>query len=230
MINSITSQFSSSMMTATAANSQRPLRPEDMFKELDTNSDGYVDKVELSALKDKLPSGGMQIDIDEMFANIDADGDGKISEAESTAHIEKMKAQVADSLAARDRNRPPQPEEMFKKLDTNSDGYVDKEEFAAIADKMPPPPGITIDIDEMFASVDTDGDGKISQAESAAHEEKMRADVSSRNPLGAAEFSSSTLASLLSSRPSKDDLTSQNLRQYQTANSEVVQSLLNIIS
>ena len=63
-----------------------------MFKKLDQNSDGKIDKAEFSAARPK--DDARQTDatdrLDKMFAQIDTDQDGSITEAESDAFLTKM--------------------------------------------------------------------------------------------------------------------------------------------
>ena len=56
---------------------------QEMFKRLDQNGDGKVDKTEFAAAGKKQDAGKAE----ELFAKIDTDQDGSISEAESDAFL-----------------------------------------------------------------------------------------------------------------------------------------------
>jgi len=59
---------------------------QEMFKRLDQNGDGKVDKTEFAAAGKKQDAGKAE----ELFGQIDTDQDGSISEAESDAFLTKM--------------------------------------------------------------------------------------------------------------------------------------------
>jgi Ca2+-binding EF-hand superfamily protein len=158
---------------------------QEMFKKLDQNKDGKVDKAEFAAArpKDDTRKTDETGKLDEMFAQIDTDQDGSITAAESDAFLTKMDQQRAtrglqgpggvsgmpESTSAADVRK-----KLFDSLDQNKDGKVDKAEFAAAR----PKDGTrktdeTGKLDEMFAQIDTDQDGSITAAESDAFLTKM---------------------------------------------------------
>jgi hypothetical protein len=65
---------------------------QEMFKKLDQNGDGKIDKTEFAAArpKDDTRKTDETSKADEMFSAIDTDQDGSISEAESDAFLAKM--------------------------------------------------------------------------------------------------------------------------------------------
>ncbi|OGJ95015.1 MAG: hypothetical protein A2487_11535 [Candidatus Raymondbacteria bacterium RifOxyC12_full_50_8] len=159
MINSIGSVDTSSLMSQMAAK---------MFKRLDTNEDGGIDKTELQAMLDKGKKQGPSVD--EIFEKMDTNKDGKIDEEEHTKALEQRRTEM-DQMRAQMQGRMVSAEdsserasEMFAKLDTNSDGGIDKTEMQAMVDQGG---GRGPSVDEIFEKLDTNGDGKIDEEENA---------------------------------------------------------------
>src|SRR3989339_271534 len=117
MINSIGSVDTSSLMSQMAAK---------MFKRLDTNEDGGIDKTELQAMLDKGKKQGPSVD--EIFEKMDTNKDGDIDKTEMQAMVDQG------------GGRGPSVDEIFEKLDTNGDGKIDEEENAEALKNAPPPP------------------------------------------------------------------------------------------
>ncbi|MRS03769.1 hypothetical protein EG832_11200 [bacterium] len=76
-------------MGVTSINSSMSFNPAEMFKKLDSNSDGSVDKEEFLA-NVKKQDGDTDEKLLKMFEETDTDGDGKISQAENEAVMQKM--------------------------------------------------------------------------------------------------------------------------------------------
>ena len=137
--------------------------PEEMFKKMDVNGDGSVDKSEMQSVIGQIRGkDGDSIDISDMFSKMDADGDGKITEKEHNAAIQQM-----------GKGGPPpkpNPEEMFAEMDANGDGTIDKDEMESFMAQMPSIDGNKSDLDELFSQIDTDGNGEISEDEFMAAE------------------------------------------------------------
>ena len=59
------------------------MRRNDLFNKVDSNTDGVIDKVEISDLAKKLSEDtGTSLNVDDIFSAYDADGDGKLSQTE----------------------------------------------------------------------------------------------------------------------------------------------------
>ncbi len=76
-------------MGVSSISSSMSFNPAEMFKKLDSNSDGSVDKEEFLA-NIKKQDGDTDEKLLKMFAETDTDGDGKISQAENEAVMKKM--------------------------------------------------------------------------------------------------------------------------------------------
>ncbi|HMA65251.1 MAG: EF-hand domain-containing protein [Fibrobacterota bacterium] len=154
MINSV----SSSSYDRTAMTSQIAQK---MFKKIDSNSDGGVDKSELEAIA----GSGSTTDVSQLFSKIDTNSDGIIDESENESALQKLAQKMESAFsgmngAGRKKEPPPPPDasEMFSKLDTDNSGGISEDEFDAISKtgdgNMP-----------QFSDIDSDGDGSISKAE-----------------------------------------------------------------
>ncbi|OGJ92304.1 MAG: hypothetical protein A2268_06125 [Candidatus Raymondbacteria bacterium RifOxyA12_full_50_37] len=151
-ISSIGNVDSSAMMSHMAAK---------MFKRLDTNEDGGIDKTEMQAMLDQGQGRGQGPSIDEIFEKSDTNKDGKINAEENEKAMEQRRAEM-DQMRAEMQNR--MASEMFAKLDTNSDGSIDKTEMQAMVDQTN---GHGPSVDDIFEKADTNGDGKIDEEENA---------------------------------------------------------------
>ena len=112
--------------------------PQSMFKKLDTNGDGGIDKSEfLAAAKKK--DGTADPNAEKMFAKIDTNGDSKIDGAENTAALKKMSEN--GSRPQRPQGPPPGGKpasasssssssvaKTYDVQDTNQDGTVSAKE------------------------------------------------------------------------------------------------------
>ena len=163
------------------------------FAKADANGDGYIDKAEADAAREK-----MMADMrDRHFKMMDTNGDGSISRAEFDAES-KMMAMNGDMPAPPPApnapNAPPAPPpppmmmhggemammgahvaskmrhggDVFERADANKDGRVSLAEALA----MPL---------AHFDTVDTNKDGTISPEERKAAHDKMRADRHSKH-------------------------------------------------
>jgi Ca2+-binding EF-hand superfamily protein len=142
------SSFSSSTAASLAEMRQK------MFKSVDTNSDGSIDKTEMSALFQKNSSSI----VDSLFSGLDANQDDLISMIESDAGLAKLGQSIKNSGdgMAGPAGMPP-PDKVFDTADVDGDGSVTKAELATVIGDG--------GADELFSKIDTDGDNLISRAE-----------------------------------------------------------------
>ncbi len=144
---------------------QRPGR-EQMFKKMDSNGGGTVDKVELSAFAKTLQEKtGFQINADEALTTYDVDGDGGLSRKEmDTMTQASMPPPPSGGMGAMGMT-PPKKEEMFSSIDTDGNGGVNQSELITFAEKLAEDTGYELNLDEAMATYDTDGDNSLSQEE-----------------------------------------------------------------
>jgi len=74
-----------------AINGGMKISPQEMFKKLDSNSDGGIDKNEFLA-NAKQKDGVQDLNAEKMFAKIDSNSDGKIDNAENTSAMQQIAA------------------------------------------------------------------------------------------------------------------------------------------
>ena len=137
-----------------------------LFSQIDTNSDGSIDKTEMATLIQQ----NTNTLVDSLFGKLDTDVDGLISLIQSNSDLAKLGQQMkhgGDMSAASGTQPPPPPEKVFDMADTNEDGVVSKEELAAVMGENGG------DIGELFGKVDTDGDGLISRSEDEDFRKQM---------------------------------------------------------
>jgi Ca2+-binding EF-hand superfamily protein len=126
----------------------------DLFKKIDTNSDGQISKDEVSAFQDKLSAqiqaaltqlqelfgndqsgkkahhhGHRDGSISDLFSKIDADSDGAISKSEFTAF--PVDGQTSTTDASTGTAASDKLGKLFDAIDTNGDGALSKDEVAA---------------------------------------------------------------------------------------------------
>jgi Ca2+-binding EF-hand superfamily protein len=152
MINSI----SSSSYDRTEMTSQMAQK---MFKKIDSNNDGGIDKTELEAIA----GSSSTTDISKLFSKMDTNSDGKIDKSENESALQKLAQKMESAFSRMNgaggmKGPPPNASEMFSKLDTDSSGGISEDEFNAIAKKGD-------DNGPEVSEVDTDSDGSISETE-----------------------------------------------------------------
>jgi Ca2+-binding EF-hand superfamily protein len=159
------SGISSSSSFSTASLSEMRQK---MFNKIDTNSDGSIDKTEMSALLQQSTTQNTSGLVDEIFSKQDTDQNGLISLIESNSAMEKLGQEMKQGGGiSAVSGMPPSPEKVFDMADTNKDGVVSKEELAAVIGQNGG------NIDELFSKVDTDGDGFISRTEDETFRQQM---------------------------------------------------------
>jgi Ca2+-binding EF-hand superfamily protein len=144
---------------------QRPGR-EQMFKKMDSNGGGTVDKVELSAFAKTLQEKtGVEINAEKSLTTYDADGDGGLSRKEMDTMMQaSMPPPPTGGMGAMGMT-PPNREEMFSSIDTDGNGGVNQSELASFAEKLAGDTGFELNLDEAMVTYDTDGDSALSQEE-----------------------------------------------------------------
>lgn len=180
----------SGMITQGMQQRQRPnptQMAENLFSQIDTSSQGYIEKADLQAALDKTASGSSS-SVDDLFTKLDSDSDGKVTKQEFSDVLTALAEQMDQQYSSMRMNgamqgggmggpggMPPPPpggdagftkEELSSQLDEI--GSSDSERSSLISSVI-----------ENFAAADTNGDGKVSFQEAIAYEQSTRSTGSS---------------------------------------------------
>jgi len=98
-----------------------------VFRQIDANRDGNIDKAELKKLFEVLECNLSDQELDDVFEALDIDKDGTISEDEFT----KWYIQSEERIRSQVR-------QVFDKIDANSSGTIDKEELKKLLERLDP--------------------------------------------------------------------------------------------
>ena len=152
---------------------------EKMFKAMDTNGDGKVDKNELSAFQKTQQANGKQggPSVDEIFKKSDTNSDGGITLQEMQDSMAKIAQQMMQGQA------PPSAsggtdsnfssglkDKVFKSADLNGDGSISKDELSKLLGNSSQS---NTTADALMNALDTNKDGSISKSESDAAIDKV---------------------------------------------------------
>ena len=162
-------------------------RATEKFKELDTDSNGGLDKTELSTMAKELSKmTGKTINVDDAMKTYDANGDGKLSQDETDTMMQKTIGSPSSSgaramKAYQANSGDDQLTELLKMLEksqsssstssASSTSSSDSDQFSALLDML----NQTTDSastansrpnpEEMFKKLDSDGNGSLNQTE-----------------------------------------------------------------
>ena len=186
---------------------------ENLFTQLDTSGQGYLQKADLQSALDKLSSSASSTsdssNVDELFASLDADSDGKVTKNEFTDGLKKLQdsleqqfqdgrmqmAMQAGGMNGMGDMPPPPPaqggnDEGFTKDELSSQlketGSSDSSRSSLISSVV-----------QNFDKADTNSDGKVSFQEAMAYQQSSTS--SSTSQQSAASSEDSTTASSASS-------------------------------
>ncbi len=186
---------------------------ENLFTQLDTSGQGYLQKADLQSALDKLSSSASSTsdssNVDELFASLDADSDGKVTKNEFTDGLKKLQdsleqqfqdgrmqmAMQAGGMNGMGDMPPPPPaqggnDEGFTKDELSSQlketGSSDSSRSSLISS-----------IVQNFDKADTNSDGKVSFQEAMVYQQSSTS--SSTSQQSAASSEDSTTASSASS-------------------------------
>ena len=98
-----------------------------VFKSIDKNGDGSIDKSELRALFDTLGAKMSDAELDEVFQQLDSDKDGAIGEAEFNAWYTNSKELIRSQVHA-----------VFNELDSDKSGTLSKNEIRTLLVELDP--------------------------------------------------------------------------------------------
>lgn len=141
--------------TETAPTTERKSPVHRLFAAIDANSDGSIDKDELTTfITDK---GGSAEDAERLFAILDKDSDGAVSEEQLAASIRRgHHGHHHGGLGLTEL-----AEKLFRRIDGDEDGNLTKDELTAYLAKKG---GSEEEAEAKYAKLDPDGDGQVDQA------------------------------------------------------------------
>lgn len=187
-INSIGTGNSAVAMMQGMQRRQRPDPAEmaaNLFSQLDTNGQGYLEKSDLQAAFNKVTSSTSSASassstdsassVDDLFAQLDSDGDGKVTKQEFSDTLAKISEQLDNqfmNMRMQQGGMPPPPpgagsdagftkEELTSQLEET--GSSDSKRSALISN-----------IVNNFDKADSDGDGKVSMKEAMAYDQTLQ--------------------------------------------------------
>ncbi len=126
-----------------------------LFAAIDANSDGSIDKDELT--KFITEKGGSAEEAERLFAVLDKDSDGAVSEEQLAASIRRgHHGHHHGGLGLTEL-----AEKLFRRIDGDDDGNLSKDELTAYLAKRG---GSEEEAEAKYAKLDPDGDGQVDQA------------------------------------------------------------------
>lgn len=194
MIDSIGSNSPYSSMTGMGGGPRGMARPdpakmaENLFSQLDTKGQGYIEKSDLQSAFNKISSSDTSSytsNIDEVFSQLDTDSDGKVTQDELSSVLKNIADQLDsqfNKLRMSGANSPggmggmggmppsPPPEGQAGK-----DQGLSKEQLTSIAEEIGSSDTrrseLMKNLVANFDKADTDGDGKITGKEAMAYDQ-----------------------------------------------------------
>ena len=160
---------------------------EDLFTQLDTSGQGYLQKADLQSALDKLSSSASSTsdssNVDELFASLDADSDGKVTKNEFTDGLKKLQDSLeqqfqdgrmqmaiqAGGMNGMGGMPPPQPPQG-----ENDEGFTKDElsiQLKEIGSSDSARSSQISSIVQNFDKADTNTDGKVSFQEAMAYQQ-----------------------------------------------------------
>lgn len=254
-MNSISSVSSSSAMQQGMGGVRGMQRPdpskmaENLFSQLDTSGQGYIQKGDLQSAFDQLSSSSSDsssgsTNIDDLFASLDTNSDGKVTKKEFTDTLKKLQdsleqqlqdgrmqmATQAGGMGAMNGmvGMPPPPPQGGNDQGFTKDELSSKLEKAGSSDSTQS--NLISNIIQNFDKADTDHDGKVSFQETMAYQQ-------STNTSGSGEVAASTPSHsrTTSSTPSGNNSDAKVMMQmmklmqaYMTDNSSSSSSTLSV--
>ncbi|MBI5891667.1 MAG: EF-hand domain-containing protein [Nitrosomonadales bacterium] len=166
---------------------------ENLFSQLDTSSQGYIDKSTLQAALEKTSSSSSSTptttSVDELFSKLDANGDEKITKQEFTDTLQQLEGQLQANANLQSGGMPPPPPPQ------NNAGFT-KDELTAqlneIGSSDNTRSSLISSVIANFDQADTDGDGKVSMREAMAFEQSNSSSTVSTNSSDSASSTSDT--------------------------------------
>jgi Ca2+-binding EF-hand superfamily protein len=182
------SSISNSMYQLQNLSANRPDPTEalqQLFSNLDTSGQGYIDQADLESAFQRVTSTGEaanlttdQTDIEELFTRLDTDGDGKVTEEEFTNTLAEIDEQISNLFSDMRRSdamqgmAPPPPPPPPESVSGGEDvGFTEEELIAQLEEADGTDTERTTLIENIIANfdqADTDGDGRVNLEEAMA--------------------------------------------------------------
>lgn len=125
-----------------------------VFKKVDVNGDGSIDKIELGKLFEELDANIPEAELDAVFSQLDSDGNGEISQKEFLKWYTNSEELITAKI------RP-----VFNRFDADMSGTISREELRNLLESLEP--RVTeADLDEAIQAMNTSGEpGEITYEE-----------------------------------------------------------------
>ncbi|HZW25964.1 MAG TPA: EF-hand domain-containing protein [Gallionella sp.] len=179
----------------------------DLFSQIDSSGQGYIDKSALQAAVEQSSSSGgssSSSNVDELFSALDGNSDGKITKDEFTNSFQSLARQLESQLMSGNSmqagNMPPPPPPQ------NGAGFTKDEltsQLNGVGSSDSTRSSLISSVIENFDQADSDGDGKVSFKEAMAFDQSSSSDSTTSST-----SNSSSSASLVS-----EDLNAKLMRQ-----------------
>lgn len=235
-IGGIGSSYNSSMMQGMRQRPDTTKMAEELFSQLDTSGQGFIQKSDLQTAFDKISSisssssstTSTSSTVDELFSTLDADSNGKVSKQEFTDTLARlqnaldqqyfdgrmqtaMQAGGTEGMGSRPPPPPPPP---------GGGPSMTKDELTSTLDQIGTSDSrsaLMSSIVQNFEQADTDGDGKVSFQEAMAFQQSSGG-ASSPVPTASADSSISSASSPSSGGNSEAKVMMQIMKLMQAYN------------
>lgn len=189
-IGSIGSSYNSSMMQGTRQRPDTTKMAEQLFSQLDTSGQGFIQKSDLQAAFDKISSNSSSSSstasasstVDELFSTLDTDSSGKVSKQEFTETLAKLqneldvqyqgarmeKAMKAGGTEGMGSRPPPPPPPPGDGPSMTKDDLTSALSQISVSDNRS---NMMSNILSNFDSADTNSDGTVSFQEAMAYQQ-----------------------------------------------------------
>lgn len=158
---------------------------EELFSQLDSSGQGYIDK---TTLQSALQQTSSATNVDDLFSQLDSNSDGKITEDEFITTFQDLASQLESQFQANAANQkggmngmppppPPQDDAGFTKDELNS-------QLDAIGSSDSKSAALVSNIIENFEAADTNEDGKVSFQEAMVYDQTQNNSTASTTTSG----------------------------------------------
>lgn len=198
------SSISSTMMTQGMQHRQRPnptQMAENLFSQIDTSSQGYIEKADLQAALDKTSSGSSS-SVDDLFTKLDSDSDGKVTKQEFSDVLTALAEQMDQQYSSMRMNNAMQgggmggPGGMPPPPPPGDDAGFTKDELSSQLEEIggtdSQRSSLISSVIANFDEADTDGDGKVSFKEAMVFNQSSSATGASTSASESTGTASST--------------------------------------